>query len=173
MVKLREKQKRFADEYIRLGNATEAARLANYKQPHVQGSRLLENVSVKAYISERLAEMDSDRIMDAQEALELITSIARGELNETAYIASGEGVAEIEKPPDINQRKDAAKEILKRFPIDKDSRERLIDAQIRKVVAEAMILENKANKLSIKENQKAHINDLIDIGKSIIGGDDG
>ena len=30
MAKLTEKQQRFADEYIRLGNATEAARLAGY-----------------------------------------------------------------------------------------------------------------------------------------------
>lgn len=47
------KQKAFADEYLICGNATEAARKAGYKQPHVQGSQNLEKLSVSAYIAER------------------------------------------------------------------------------------------------------------------------
>ena len=38
-MKLSLKQKAFADYYIELGNATEAARKAGYKQPQVQGSQ--------------------------------------------------------------------------------------------------------------------------------------
>ena len=45
------KQKAFADEYLICGNATEAARKAGYKQPHVQGSQNLEKLSVSAYIA--------------------------------------------------------------------------------------------------------------------------
>lgn len=152
MAKLTEMQKRFADEYIRLGNATEAARLAGYKKPNPQGAENLAKPSIKAYINKHLEQMDSKRIMDATEALELLSSIARGELKEKAYIASENGFEEIEKPPDINQRKDAAKEILKRYPIDKNAKERLTNAQIRKIVAEAKILENTADKLT-KGNQ--------------------
>ena len=42
--KLTPKQKAFADYYIELGNATEAARRAGYKKPNVQGSQNLEKL---------------------------------------------------------------------------------------------------------------------------------
>lgn len=169
MAKLTEKQKRFADEYIRLGNATEAARLAEYKQPHVQGSRLLENVSVKAFIDKQLTKIESERIMEAQEALELLTSIARGELKETVLMATERGIAEAEKPPDINQRTNALKEILKRYPIDKKLRSKMLDAQVRKAIAEAAIIENQADKLAAG----GKVNDLLQALLDVKSGGDG
>ena len=39
--KLTEKQRRFVDYYIELGDATKVARKAGYKQPHVQGVQIL------------------------------------------------------------------------------------------------------------------------------------
>jgi len=68
-MKLSEKQKRFADEYIKTGNATQSAKVAGYKQPHVQGSQNLEKLSVKTYIDEKLEQLASERIMSAQQAL--------------------------------------------------------------------------------------------------------
>ncbi len=46
---LTEKRRRFVDYFMgqAAGNATEAARLAGYKQPHSQGSRLLGDVEVQ------------------------------------------------------------------------------------------------------------------------------
>lgn len=76
---LTEKQKRFCDYYLETGNATEAARKAGYKQPHVQGSQNLEKLSIKTYIEKRQKEADSKRIADANEVLEILTRIARGE----------------------------------------------------------------------------------------------
>jgi phage terminase small subunit len=77
MDKLTEKQKRFIDYYIETGNATDSARRAGYKQPHVQGTQNLEKLS--KYIQPRLEKMSSRRIADANEVLEYLTKVLRGE----------------------------------------------------------------------------------------------
>ena len=53
------KQQRFADEYIRTGNAYKSAILAGYSKNYAKGqvNKLLENVGVKAYIDKRLEEL--------------------------------------------------------------------------------------------------------------------
>lgn len=58
MAKLTPKQQRFADEYLIDLNATQAAIRAGYspKSAEQQGSRLLSNAKVRAYIDERMAE---------------------------------------------------------------------------------------------------------------------
>ena len=169
VAKLTEKQKRFADEYIRLGNATEAARLAGYKKPNPQGAENLAKPSVKAYIDGVLTEMASKRVMDATEAMELLTSIARGEMEEVVYIGSGDGVVRVEKPPDINQKTNALKEILKRYPIDKAGKERLLQAQADKATAEATLAQNKAEKLT----QGGKVNELLQALLDVKSGGDG
>lgn len=163
MSKLTEKQKRFADEYIKSGNATESARLAGYspKTANRIGSENLSKPDIKAYMSERLKELDSKRIMDAKEALELLTEIARGEMEETIFMTSGLGVEEVTKKADINQRKDALKEILKRHPYNADDVKRLSKAQADKAEAEARIIENKASKLTNDEMVDELLNALI------------
>ncbi|MFS7400693.1 helix-turn-helix domain-containing protein [Carnobacterium maltaromaticum] len=50
--------------------------------------------------------------------------------------------------------------------------ERLKQEQIKKAKAEAAILENAASKLSAGEETAKHIQSLIDIGKSLIGGEE-
>lgn len=171
MAKLTEKQKRFADEYIRLGNATEAARLAGYspKTASVVGAENLIKPNVKSYIDGVLAEMASKRVMDATEAMELLTSIARGEMEEVVYIGSGDGVVRVEKPPDINQKTNALKEILKRYPIDKEGKERLLQAQADKAVAEALLAQNKAEKLT----RGGKVNELLQSLLDVKSGGDG
>lgn len=58
MAKLRDKQRRFVDEYLIDLNATQAAIRAGYsvKTANEQGSRLLANVSVQTAIAEKMAE---------------------------------------------------------------------------------------------------------------------
>lgn len=146
MAKLTEKQQRFADEYIRLGNATEAARLAGYSPRTARsiGEENLTKPDIKTYIDGVLAEMASKRVMGATEAMELLTSIARGEMEETIYIGTADGVETVDdKLPDINQRTAALKEILKRYPIDREGKERLLQAQADKAKAEAGVAEFK------------------------------
>lgn len=145
-MKLSEKQKRFADEYIKTGNATQSAKVAGYKQPHVQGSQNLEKLSVKTYIDEKLEQLASERIMSAQQALELLTKIAKGEEKETVIVGTPDGVYESEKEADLKTRIAAIKEILKRYPTENP----LTQAQIRKLEAEADIKEAEAK--TVKED---------------------
>lgn len=79
MDKLTPKQKAFADYYIETGNQTEAARRAGYKQPHVQGNQNLDKLSIKQYIDARMKEIESKRIASADEVLQYLTKVMRGE----------------------------------------------------------------------------------------------
>jgi phage terminase small subunit len=122
-IELTEKQKRFADYYLETANITEAARRANYKQPHVQGSRLLENVKVKKYIEIELKKLDDKRIMRAEEALQLLTAIARNEEREEVVVF-GEGGSEIvEKGLTAKDRLKALELIGKRYALFTEKQE--------------------------------------------------
>lgn len=174
MAKLTEKQKRFADYYIELGNATQAAIKAGYAKRSAQqmGAENLSKPVIKAYIDKRLSEIASERIMSAQEAVELLSSIARAEITEQVVVTTMEGAEVVDKPPDVKTRIIAIKEILKRYP-DND---KLVEQQIRKLAADAdvseaksKILTNTADKLegNVKNNEllKALIEvPVIDLG---------
>ena len=88
-----EKQKRFSDYYIETGNMYESALKAGYSQNYskAQSHKLLENVGIKTYIEEKLMEMQSTRIADATEVLELLTSAVRGEIKEEVVVVEGSG----------------------------------------------------------------------------------
>lgn len=84
MSKLTPKQKKFADEYIKTGNATEAYKKAGYKYSSnniasVEGHKLLRNPKVKAYNDKRMKELDEESIANQKEILQLITKHARME----------------------------------------------------------------------------------------------
>lgn len=65
---LNPKQAVFVAAYIGVAkkNATEAARIAGYKQPGMHGSRLMKNDEIIATIAEHLTEIKSRGIADAQ-----------------------------------------------------------------------------------------------------------
>lgn len=79
MDKLTPKQKAFADNYIISGNATEAARKAGYKQPHVQGSQNLEKLRVMEYINQRTAPTEQKRIATGDEVMQFFTRVMNGQ----------------------------------------------------------------------------------------------
>lgn len=174
MVKLTEKQKRFADYYIELGNATQAAIKAGYssKYANTNASKLLQNTTIKAYIDERLEQLASERIMSAQEILERLSMIANAKITETVVIGTPMGVDTIEKPPDFKTQIQAMKELIKRYP-DNDQ---MLQQQIRKLTAEAdvseaksKILTNTADKLEGNVKNNELLKALIDV--PIIGND--
>lgn len=85
-MKLTPKQQRFADEYIKTGNATQSAIEAGYIKKTAQqigAEKLLKHV-IKLCITERMEQIASNRVMGYTEAVELLISIARGELMEEA-----------------------------------------------------------------------------------------
>lgn len=93
MTKLTEKQKRFADYYIETGNITEAAVKAGYskKTARVTGQENMLKPAVKNYIDEKLKEMEEKRVMSATEVMQLLTSAARGEVQEEVVIVESVG----------------------------------------------------------------------------------
>ena len=120
--KLTDKQLAFADYYIELGNATQAYLRAypNAKKEttaSTNGSRMLGNAKVKAYIDERLEELKSKRVADQQEILELLTAIARGETTSATLRGIGEGAQTIDEdmPPTTTERIKAAELLGKRY----------------------------------------------------------
>lgn len=78
---LSEQQKKFADYYIQIGNASEAYRKAGYKAKgnaaEVNASRLLRNAKVQEYIQERNKLLESDRIADMEEVKQFWTETMR------------------------------------------------------------------------------------------------
>lgn len=96
-MKLTEKQQRFADYYIELGNATQAAIKAGYSEKTAKQTAT-ENLSkpyLKHYIDERLEQLKSERVADSQEVLEFLTSILRGDKTEQVLKGVGMGEQEI------------------------------------------------------------------------------
>ena len=124
-----EKQKIFADDYIICLNATQAYKKAypNIKKDEVaraNGSRLLANANVKAYIDERLEELKSERVADQQEVLEFLTSVMRGEVTEPLLVLDGEGTQRmVMAMPSVSTRKSAAVDLGKRFGLFVDKQE--------------------------------------------------
>lgn len=97
MAKLTLKQKKFADEYIISGNATDAAIKAGYAKRSAGqiGEQNLKKLEIKKYIEERLAQLDSEKIADQEEILQYLTSVMRGEHREQTLIGQGQGFQEI------------------------------------------------------------------------------
>lgn len=103
-MELRPKQKAFADYYLECGNATEAAKRAGYKQPHVQGSQNLGKLSISQYIAERQKQIEDERIADISEVLRFFTSVMRGEIKD-----------QFEFEASLADRLYAGKELMKRY----------------------------------------------------------
>jgi phage terminase small subunit len=78
------KQRVFVDEYLKCWNATEAARRAGYAHAHVQGPRLLSNVSVAPIVKARISE----KAMSADEVLTRLGEHARGDMGDFLDISS-------------------------------------------------------------------------------------
>ncbi|MCT4455926.1 terminase small subunit [Lactiplantibacillus paraplantarum] len=168
--KLTPKQQRFADEYIKSGNAADAARKAGYSKRSARsvGQENLTKPDIKQYIDDQMAEIASKRIMDAREAVELLARIARGEEKETVISSTPEGVYESQKEADLKTRISAVKEILKRYPGD----DKLVKAQIRKAAAEADIAEAKARIMNAStDSTEAKVSEYLDKLDDVLGGD--
>lgn len=132
-MKLTAKQQLFADEYIKSGNATQSAIKAGYnvKSAKVIGAQNLSKLNVKAYIDAKMAEIESHKIADAKEVLQYLTRVLRGE--ETEEIPDSVDGGTIKRPPLIKDRTVAAREIMKRYPLD----DPIVAAQLKKLQAEA------------------------------------
>jgi len=119
-----DKQKRFCEEYIIDCNATQAAIRAGYSEATANeaGSRLLANVNIRAYIDELLADMKKSSIASAEDVLEYLTSVMRGQNESEIVVVLGKGeglsVAErMSKKPAETDRLKAAELLGKRYAL--------------------------------------------------------
>lgn len=126
-----DKQKKFCDEYLIDCNATRAylAAYPNIKNEHsarTLASRLLTKVDIKSYIDEQLEKISSEKIADAKEVMEYLTSVMRGETKSEIVVVEGcgDGYSEarnIDKAPDEKERLKAAELLGKRFGLFKNN----------------------------------------------------
>ncbi len=120
-----DKQKKFCDEYLIDLNATKAYKAAypNVKSESAAmsgASRLLRNVKVKAYIDEQLEKINSEKVADAKEVMEYLTSVLRGESQSEIVVIEGTGdgcsdARRMSKAPDEKDRLKAAELLGKRY----------------------------------------------------------
>lgn len=78
---LTEKERIFADEYIKTTNATQSAIKAGYAEnsASVTGSKMLRKPKVRQYIDAVMNERSKNTIATADEVLEYLTRVVRGE----------------------------------------------------------------------------------------------
>lgn len=123
-IKLTLKQKRFADEYIISGNATDAAKKAGYseKTAFTIATENLKKPYIKQYIDQRIKELDDKKIAKQEEVLQYLTSVLRGESESAIVVVEGcgDGYSEartVKKTPDEKERLKAAELLGKRYRI--------------------------------------------------------
>ena len=82
--KLTPKQRRFCEEYLKSGNATEAAKKAGYKETscRVIAAENLSKPAISAYIKRRLDEQEAAQVADANEVLQFYSAVMRGEIRD-------------------------------------------------------------------------------------------
>lgn len=105
---LTKRQIDFVQEYMKTNNVRQSAIKAGYsaKTASVQGSRLLTNVKVSAYIQAITERLESDKIADIQEVMEYLTSVMRGEKKD-----------QFDLDPALSERTKAAGELAKRLDV--------------------------------------------------------
>lgn len=112
-MKLTPKQKAFADEYLKCGNATEAAKKAGYSEKTAKeiGAQNLSKLNILAYIEERQKQIDNSRIADVKEVLEFYSSVLRGEIKD-----------QFDMDAALSDRLAAGRELMKRYEKSDDGR---------------------------------------------------
>ena len=92
-MKLNARQKAFCEFYVASGNATEAAIKAGYSKSYAKDRihTLMKNIGISRYIQELMQKAQSERIASAEEVLQNLTAMMRGEIQEEVIVVEGEG----------------------------------------------------------------------------------
>lgn len=138
-----EKQKRFCDEYLIDCNATQAAIRAGYsaRTAYSIGQENLKKPELQAYIKAELSRLHDEKTANAQEVLEFLAAVMRGEHTEQTLIGVGDGVQRIgEIAVGAKERLKAAELIGRRYGLFKESLE--VGGAVPVVIAGEVELEN-------------------------------
>lgn len=127
---LNDKERAFAVEYItNRGNAHQAALKAGYAKATAKHAyewlvdtqknppekrHLPYKPHLVAFIDAEIAKMDAEKVANAQEVMEYLTNVMRGQSRAAVLCLVGDGVQDvIEKPPDEKERLRAAESLAK------------------------------------------------------------
>lgn len=137
------KEQIFVNEYLTDLNQTRAYKVAypNVKKDNVAAaaaSRLLKKHGIREYIDEQLEKIKSEKVADAQEVMEYLTSVMRGESQSEEIVVEGcgDGYSEarkIEKAPSEKDKLKAAELLGKRYGMYTDRMKVDNDAENEKV----------------------------------------
>lgn len=83
---MNQRQRKFCEEYLKSGNATEAVKTAGYsaRTAYSIGQRLLKNVEVQEYLEQRNAELSAQNIADVEEVRRFWSIVIRDESAKSA-----------------------------------------------------------------------------------------
>lgn len=122
MAKMTDKQKRFCSEYLIDLNVTQAAIRAGYtpKYADKRAYELLDKPLIKSYIDEELKKIEDEKIADAKEVMQYLTSVMRNEVTEEVVVVEGEGdgcssAVVVKKDMSAKDRNKAAELLGKRY----------------------------------------------------------
>ena len=117
MAKRNARQERFCLEYIKIGNATQAAIRAGYSKKYAgaNADKLLKNTKVRTRINELMAEMRQESIADAEEVLRYLTRVIRGEATEEVAVGTVTGPEVVTKRIGGREQVKAAELLAKRY----------------------------------------------------------
>ena len=121
MAKLSELQRRWIVEFVRCGNQTEAARRAGYSKAGAcqAGWRNYKNKEIMEAVRAQLEELKNQSIAGAEEILQYLTSVLRGESRSEIVMLRGAGedneVLKLYKAPDEKEKLKAAELLAKRY----------------------------------------------------------
>ncbi len=137
MAKMTDKQKRFCNEYLIDLNVTQAAIRAGYtpKYADKRAYELLDKPLIKAYIDEELKKIEDEKIADAKEVMQYLTSVMRNEVTEEVVVVEGEGdgcssAVVVKKDMSAKDRNKAAELLGKRYRLFVDKVEQEVSATV-------------------------------------------
>ena len=145
---LNDKQALFVDEFVKLGNAYQAALNAGYKpstavdaakwiNPETLKStseteRKKYKPAIRAAIDARMEEKKSELIADQDEVLQYLTAVLRGQSKSSVLARTVIGSEEvIDKPPDEKERLKAAELLGKRYGLYTEKIDAEIDTELK------------------------------------------
>ncbi|WP_455804315.1 terminase small subunit [Clostridium butyricum] len=132
-----DKQKRFCNEYLIDLNVTQAAIRAGYtpKYADKRAYELLDKPLIKSYIDEELKKIEDEKIADAKEVMQYLTSVMRNEVTEEVVVVEGEGdgcssAVVVKKDMSAKDRNKAAELLGKRYRLFVDKVEQEVSATV-------------------------------------------
>ncbi|MEG2261786.1 MAG: terminase small subunit [Raoultibacter sp.] len=125
-----DRRRAFCDEYLIDRNGSRAymavyPRVKSSEVARKAASRLLTCVDVKAYLDQRMDEISAGKVAQAQEVMEYLSAVLRGETQGEIVVVEGQGdglssARRMVKAPDEKEKLKAAELLGKRYGLFTD-----------------------------------------------------